>query len=245
MMKLKILFAILFTALPVLLFAQEMVIEYKTIKEETDNYEINVTYPQVKFPDALMGVRDIAEDINLSIDSMMTGQINAFKQEAAGNKPGAGEKNTYKVEGDVIFKDHGFLSVLFSNFTSMSGAAHPLTTMSSFNASAGSGKVNISDLFIKDSEWLRFISDYSIKELKDNAAKNGMNDDGTIEKGAAPDAANFTVFNVNKDMLYLTFNPYQVGPGVLGAPRVTILLGDMVNYIDHQGPLAFLYTSKN
>lgn len=244
-MKLKIFLMILFAALPVLIFAQEMEIDYKTIKENTDNYEINVTYPQVKFPNSLMGVRDMAQDINLSIDSMMMSQISSFKQEAAGNKPRAGEKNTYNVEGDVLFKDHGYLSVLFSNFTSMSGAAHPLTTMSSFNATAGGGKVNISDLFIKDSEWLRFISDYAIKELKDNAAKNGMPDDGTIEKGAGPDVLNYTVFNVNKDMLYLTFNPYQVGPYVLGSPRVTILLGDMVNYIDHEGPLAFLYTTKN
>ena len=239
-MKLKIILVIFFAALPGIIFGQRTVIENKTIKENTENYEIDVTYPQVVVFYTLRNVKGMEPGINLALDSMMTDQVNAFKKEAERNTLKEGVKNIYKVEGEVFFKDHGFMSILFTNFTSFSGAAHPLTTFSSYNASA-EGKLNISDLLIMDSGWPQFLSEHSIKELKKNAAKNGYRDESLIEQGAGPDAANFTVFNVSQDSLYLIFNPYQVGPYIMGSQRVAISLNDLAAFINSKGPLEYLF----
>lgn len=66
--------------LPVLIFslitlncyAQTMSVNYKTVSEKNQehNYMINALIPQINFgPDALMGVRGIASDINSSLDT--------------------------------------------------------------------------------------------------------------------------------------------------------------------------------
>src|SRR5207247_10960154 len=62
-------------------YGQDMNVTFKVIKKNSKqkNYAIDVSYPQVDFgPGALMGVRGVAADINNTLDTFITGQINEF-----------------------------------------------------------------------------------------------------------------------------------------------------------------------
>jgi len=135
------------------------------------------------------------------------------------------------------------LSVLMENFTYIIGSAHPMTTYFSFNYSGtAGGLLSISHLFLKGSNWLKYISDYSINWLIEQQSKMGLTvDKDWIQEGAGADAQNFKCFNISGDTLVITFNAYQVAPYYVGSQRVYIPLASMKEMIDPKGPLGYLW----
>lgn len=231
------------------LFAQTMSITYKTVTDKSSemNYGLTATYPQVDFgPEALMGVRGIAQDINNSLDTTVNGFIQNFKNEVSQlpNKTtmnGMGSSLEITSTAEIISST--ILSAKLSVFTSVAGAAHPITIIYPFNYSTtATGLLKISDLFIPGSNYLDYISSYSISDLRAYAQKEGWtNIDEMIVQGASPDEKNFNSWNLTGDSLVITFNPYQVAPYVFGIQTVSIPLSNMLNIIDPMGPLAFMF----
>ena len=100
----------------------------------------------------------------------------------------------------------------------------------------------MSDLFLSNSDYLNYISSYCIADLRSYAQKEGYNNiDDMIIQGASPDIKNFDAWNITIDSLVITFNPYQVAPYVFGIQTVSIPLNNMLNMIDPNGPLAFMF----
>ena len=128
-------------------------------------------------------------------------------------------------------------------FSNISGMAHPMTNDSSFNYSTiSTGQLELKDLFREDSEYLKFISSFTQKELEAYAYSQGNeNIFDMIKLGTSPDANNFKVWNIKSDSLIITFNPYQAAPYVFGIQEVKISLSEMLNMIDKTGPLEFLF----
>ena len=215
-------------------------------KNEKLNYMTDVTYPQVDFgPEALMGVRGIAQDINTAINESVQNYIESFKtqlEEIKGDSK-EGESNSFKITSEAEITGGTLLSVKFTMFSDISGMAHPMTNDSSFNYSTiSTGQLVLKDLFREESEYLKFISAYSQKELEAYAYSQGNeNIFDMIKLGTSPDANNFKVWNIKNDSLSITFNPYQAAPYVFGIQEVKISLSEMLSMFDKTGPLEFLF----
>jgi len=215
-------------------------------KNEKLNYMTDVTYPQVDFgPEALMGVRGIAQDINTAINESVQNYIESFKtqlEEIKGDSK-EGESNSFKITSEAEITGGTLLSVKFTMFSNISGMAHPMTNDSSFNYSTiSTGQLELKDLFREESEYLKFISAYSQKELEAYAYSQGNeNIFDMIKLGTSPDANNFKVWNIKNDSLSITFNPYQAAPYVFGIQEVKISLSEMLSMFDKTGPLEFLF----
>ena len=222
-----------------------------TYKNEIDNneklnYMTDVTYPQVDFgPEALMGVRGIAQDINTAINESVQNYIESFKTQLEEIKSDSkeGGSNSFKITSEAEITGGTLLSVKFTMFSDISGMAHPMTNDSSFNYSTiSTGQLELKDLFREESEYLKFISAYSQKELEAYAYSQGNeNIFDMIKLGTSPDANNFKVWNIKNDTLSIAFNPYQAAPYVFGIQEVKISLSEMLSMFDKTGPLEFLF----
>ncbi len=229
------------------IYSQSLNITHKKINDKYQalNLTIEATYPQVDFgPDALMGVRGIATDINNSIDTMVNNIIKKFQKDVSQmpDKTVNGNGSSLSITSSANVINGTFLTADLTEFSFIAGAAHPLTTIHSFNFGTTSpGPLNISDLFLKNSDYLNYLSNYSIKHLKDYAQKEGYSIDDMIMQGASPDVKNFNTWNIKNDSLVITFNPYQVAPYVFGSQTVAIPLSSLINMLDPSGPLSFMF----
>lgn len=231
-------------------YTQTMSINYKTLSEKNQelNYIINALIPQINFgQNALMGVRGIASDINSSLDTAAEGMIKKFKDEVSGmqnNTAMNGTGSSLEITGSASVISGTILSAQMKEFSAVIGMAHPVTLIHSYNYSIiyDSLLLNIADLFRTDSDYLKYISDYCIASLRENAQKNGYtNIDEMITAGASPDLNNFCVWNLTEDSLILIFNPAQAAPYVFGIQTVQIPLSNMTDLINPVGPLSFMF----
>lgn len=227
--------------------SQTLNIKSETITEADKNNRYNMTanYPLIDFgPDALMGVRGIAEDINGLISKMIQGQFTPFKDQAIEDTSGGcpQTESTLEINYTTAYKENGYLCFVFETFSNPRCAAHPMTYRTSFNYSyTGKGLLAISDLFTPGSGWLEYISAYCIKELNAKAKKDGLeNNEANILEGAGPKEDNFYTFTVNDHTLDIIFNLYRVGPYVWGFQTVSIPWKDLVKMLDPKGPLGFM-----
>ena len=212
--------------------------------DKNNKYSLSANYPKIDFgPDALMGVRGIAEDINGSIMKIIDGQFTPFKQQALEDTMTcSGRESTLEINYSTIYKDNGYLCFMFETFSDPRCAAHPMTYRTSFNYSyTGKGLLAISDLFTPGSGWLEYISGYCIKELNIKAKKDGLeNNESNILDGAGPKEDNFYTFTVNDHSLDIVFNLYRVGPYVWGFQTVSIPWKDLTKMLDPSGPVGFM-----
>lgn len=227
--------------------SQVMNVTYKSIKDSSAvlRYSVNADYPQVDFgPEALMGVRGIASDINNSLDTTVSGLIKNFKAAVSDISPEAPKENEslLDITGKGWVSNSSLLSVEMTVFSYVAGMAHPNTAVTGFNYDInGSGPFSISDLFIKSSDYLNFLSAFSIRQLTDHAEKEGYdNIRDMILEGASAGVKNFDNWIVENDSLTIIFKPYQVAPYVMGIQSVSIPLSEMTAMIDPKGPLSFM-----
>ncbi|MDQ3020233.1 MAG: RsiV family protein [Bacteroidota bacterium] len=226
--------------------SQTMNITYKTITDKNPDYSINATYPQIDFgPEALMGVRGIAQDINNALDTMVSQIINGFVNEVSRlpDKIVNGNGSSLGITSEAYVSNGTLLSAHITDFSSIAGAAHPLTTIHSFNYSIiASGILNITNLFLSNSDYLNYISNYCITQLREYAQKEGYtNIDEMITGGASPELKNFNTWSIKNDNLEIKFNPYQVAPYVFGIQTVSIPLSNMTSMLNPKGPLSFMF----
>ncbi len=227
--------------------AQTLNIKPYTTGESNTNHKYSLTahYPLIDFgPDALMGVRGIADDINALISKMIQGQFTPFKDQAIEDTSSGcpQTESTLEINYTTVYKENGYLCFVFETFSNPRCAAHQMTYRTSFNYSyTGKGLLAIGDLFTPDSGWLEYISAYCVKELNAKAKKDGLeNNEANILEGAGPKEDNFYTFTVNDHSLDIIFNLYRVGPYVWGFQTVSIPWKDLVKMLDPKGPLGFM-----
>lgn len=247
-MKLKILLSLIFTfAVYSGLYAQSMEVTSKNISitEKDSMYSIQADYPQVNFgPDALMGVRGIAGDINSSLDSIVKSIIDEFVQRTS-EVPEIKDLDTrseLSINGTGWVNNNMLFCTQLIIYTYIKGSAHPMTINTTYNyTSNGEGPLNFSSLFKKEKDYLNYISTVCIKDLsaKLNDKDNDLSD--MILSGASADEKNFSNWSVKDDTLFIIFNPYQVAPYVFGMQTVDIPLSGIMEYLDPEGPLSYMF----
>jgi len=210
-------------------------------KEESSNkklrYEIDTALPQ------LAGAGDArVEKFNQAVANLIAARTGEFKkvadetarEEAAAEQGAQSSRppNSLDVSYEVIAADKDFISVLFT-FIEYIGGAHPNTTMEAFNYDLNrNAPVRLADLFTPNSNYLKVISDYSVRELKKLDTVSG------VENGAGPKSDNFHSWNITPAGLRITFDRYQVGPYVAGEHVVVVPYSVLKPVIKPDGLLA-------
>lgn len=229
--------------------AQTMNITYKKQEFSTRGigWKVSASYPQVDFgPDALMGLRGIAGDINTAIEGLCNRKISDFESAARDRNPMIPDsmESELEITSEAFVNGGTLLSAVIEEFSYVAGSAHPLTTITTFNYSTTAYGVldSISKLFVRESGYMTFISNYCNKDLKLRAEKDGYdNISEMIDEGTAPDVKNYGAWYVQEDTLHIVFNPYQAGPYVMGIQYVSMPLSELLPYIDPKGPLEYMF----
>lgn len=204
-------------------------------------YEIETALPQIsgadsarveKFNQAVANlVAARAGEFRKAVDEMAREDASAAKQ---GVKPISSTSltNSLGVSYEVTAANKDFISILFS-FFEFTGGAHPNTTTESFNYDLNrNAPVNLADLFTPNSNYLKVISDYAVKELKKLETVDNP------EEGAGPKLDNFHSWNITFAGLKITFDRYQVGAYAVGEHEVVVPYSVLKPIINPDGILA-------
>ena len=201
-------------------------------KEKSANknlrYEIEMSLPQLAGANSTR-----SEKFNQAVANLVAARANKFKKEAAESRKDFPEQDfDLQVYYEVTAANKDFVSVLFI-FTEFLGGAHPNGDSKSFNYDLNSdAPVNLADLFTPNSNYLKVISDYSIKSLK----KTGTA--GDVESGAGPKIKNFHSWNITPVGLQINFDPDDVGSHAEGEHVVVIPYSELKPIIKQDGLLA-------
>jgi len=200
----------------------------KTIKEDNNNleYTLDIEYPEI------IGVKnlDIQDKINKKIKGDIEKSIEEFKKNV----------NEFSVDDIPIEQKSGLwlrykyykplekvVSILINKSDYYKGAAHPNNNDFTYNFNLDIGDIiELGDLFISGSDYLKDISDYTIRELDVRFGEQGW-----FKEGALPDEKNYNFFIINKDFITFIFNPYQVGPYAIGVVEINILNKDLAEIL--------------
>lgn len=227
-------------------FTADWKITTKQIKEENKQkrFAIDAEYPQIEGADT-EGVKKF----NQEVSALITKGVNEWRKSAGQQQEGEedpmpdAEGDSYDIGYNVEFANDDIISVLFDNSIYEHGAAHPSNASDTFNYDLKSGKrIKLSDVFKPGAQYVRALSDYSIADLKKQARKDNPDEpmltDDEIENGAAPEADNFSSWNITKKGLLITFDPYQVGPYAAGPQMVLVPYTALKEFINPNGPAA-------
>jgi len=233
-------------------FGQSLQVDSAFSKEEgvinKYKYRVDLKYPSFNFgPEALMGLRGVAGDMNTYIDTLEQGWVRDFKNnlnyftyDTAFNDMTSEIITDYKTS----YALNSFVSIELSCYEFIAGAAHPNYFVRTYNYDfTDKGNLDFADLFKKDSGYLKFVSDYcrtSLTEQQKQVGADPVSD--MINEGTKPVAENYKNFVVDDKGITIIFNPYQAGPYAVGEQRVTIPKSEISSYVNTGGPLSFWWT---
>jgi hypothetical protein len=188
-----------------------------TITSETreaseEMYEYSYTYPvfscvdNVEAEDNLNGLVKNAVDTHIS--NIETSSAD-FNMRSVGN-----------ADYDVVQNNEKYVSARINYNVNLTGGTGDSGIIKINYDLENNEFVELKDLFPGVVDYVSQISQYSIVALK---AKLGADaSDDQIESGASVNADNFQTFVFDETSLTIVFNKYQVGPGALGNPEVSI-----------------------
>ena len=198
---------------------------------------------KAKYPQAVGAARDPRLlKMNRELLAFVTSGVTEFK----GNfktyeKPMGPVGSYYESEYVVTLATNDLVSVAFGVSTYGEGAAHPNHNTVVFNYDLRAGRqLKLADLFKPNSDYLKVISDFAIKDLTEQIRGEMSGDDPDtdwIREGAGPKEENYQSWNLSPKGLEITFDPYQVASYAAGPHEVVIPLSALTDVIDPNGPL--------
>lgn len=178
-------------------------LEPKELKESTDRYSIDMSYPA-------FGVPEIDEQIQRGIDAF----VSEFKAEAESAPKGAKYELTSAF--DSVYIGEGIVSTRLA-VSSYTGGAHPGTILFGLNFAVKDGiRMVLNDALRLLDMPLESVATESARQL---SAKLG---DSFVPDGAAAREENYQAFTVSKDAVTFAFDEYQVGPYAAGPQGVSL-----------------------
>jgi hypothetical protein len=202
-------------------------------------YTIKAKYPQAT------GARDARlEKLNQAIKNLITGEVNSFRKDfQAPEERTFSEGSTFESSYAVALATNDLVSIEFTVETYFEGAIHGNNNSLVFNYDLNAGRsLSLAELFKPNSNYLKLISDYSIKALRKELTPDP--DDDWIGRGAGASEENYKNWNLTRKGLQITFDPYQVASFAEGPHEVVVPYSVLKNVIDSAGPLARLTGQK-
>ena len=179
---------------------------------------------------------------------MVTKNVAAFKTSETSNETDAGSEIPAETQTSTLDSDYqirlaadDLISIEFTESAYSRGAAHPNSYTTVLNYDVRNGKkLALADLFNAKSNYVKVISDYCIKDLKQQAKKekDSMLTDDMIQSGASARAENFNAWTITKQGLWITFDPYQVAAYAAGPQQVLVPYSALKDLIKADGPIA-------
>jgi hypothetical protein len=202
--------------------SQQLVIEDKTITDDTKPFKIDIIYPYVAG----------SPEFNQKVDSIINEELNNFKTNSLENDNAVKEIDPksyaeYPRQYDFYVKyekgqvDENIISAVLEVY-SFTGGAHGATNFIPTNYSPKDNKeIKLADIFSGQEDYVKKISDFCIKNLTEQITAGAGSTEGTwIEDGAGPKEENFSVFLINQNSITFYFPQYQVAPYALGDFKV-------------------------
>jgi hypothetical protein len=223
-------------------FSAAVRVNPKVIKETNKEklYAVDAEYPQIE-GDARF------DKFNREARNLISKDVAAFKT-AETAEPATPEnvladearESSLDIGYEIRFATDDLISVEFTESTYEAGAAHPNSSTTVLNYDVKGGKkLSLGDLFNPKATYLKTISDYCIKDLKDRAKKDkdSMVDDDMMKSGASPRADNYKAWAITKKGLWITFDPYQVAAFAAGPQYVLVPYSALKDLIKPDGPV--------
>ena len=226
-------------------FSSGVEIVAKRIKENNKKmkYEIDAVYPQLTGSGSAN-----YEKFNQTIRGVVTKKVGAFR---TGQAPSADDPPPTELESlgsdlsvayTIALARDDLISVVLEVSDYEAGAAHPNSYSEVMNFDLKNGKVlKLADLFQPGSKYLQAISAYSIADLK-KQGKQGqdsmLEDEDWIQRGAGPDAENYSNWTIGKKGVGIIFDPYQVASYAAGPQHVLVPYSALKGLTKTDGPLA-------
>lgn len=200
-----------------------------SIKESTKLFDINAEYPQIdkvgaEFNDKIRSLIDtrIEDFKKTSEDNWMARKETAGLDENIGEYPQ--DPFYFNISWEPVQLNSKYISfVLHLDF--FEGGANANQVVFAFNSDLLNNKeMTLSDILSDYPDYIKTISDYSIKELTSNIASEENADilKEMINDGAGPKEDNFKNFTFTDKAINLHFSKYDVLPGYFGEQEIHI-----------------------
>jgi hypothetical protein len=195
-------------------------------------YKINIRYPEIE---GANGAGPLA--FNQETQKLAQDMLAAYRkdfQQISSVPENPGSYSSMDLNYSVMHGEHGLLSVQFTLSFYFAGAAHPNMGRLGLNFDLiRAQKIEMAQLFQPGTDYLKAIADYCTADLK---KQNRLE----FPDGALPKAENYQNWNITKEGLLISFDPYQVGPYAMGPSLVTIPYPALKGILKSDGPLAVL-----
>ena len=211
---------------------------YDEINEE-EKYEIHIKYPQID------GFKDKEKQriINNELDDLINNNIYSFREalkdyeedyEDLDLDPEFYVAGFKTINYDVYFVSEELVSIVFEISTYYPGMAHDFICLIPYNIDCKkNSQIFMHQLFKPDSNYISFISEYCINDLKKrNIAEEMYTTDWEIEYGAGPEEKNFGIFALNEKGIIIFFQPYQVACWAAGTIKVEISYEEIGHFLE-------------
>jgi hypothetical protein len=197
-------------------------------------YTIKARYPQA----VGAGNNPRLRRLNQELGRFIAKEVAGFKKDfSAPDEPTFGGESTFDSRYQVEFISNDLVSIGFIINTYFEGAIHGQYNVIVFNYDLNSGRsLVLADLFKPGSNYLNPISDYAVRSLRKRLDPDPEFD--WILSGAGPEEKNYRSWNITREGLEVTFNPYQVASYAEGPQVVVIPYDALKNVIDPRGPLS-------
>src|SRR6185436_19294328 len=187
-------------------------------------YSLDAEYPEIQ-GDARF------DKFNREARALVTKDVAAFKtgetgdEEESSDLADEAQTSTLDIGYDIRFATDDLISVEFYQAQYERGAAHgnSITVVLNYDVKNGR-RLALADLFNAKSNYLNVMSDYSIKDLREQSKKDkeSMLDEDMMKSGTTPSADNYQATAITRKGLWITFDPYQVAAYAAGPQHVLI-----------------------
>jgi hypothetical protein len=207
-------------------------------KNESKMFEIMVDYPEI----AGAGSAGAAKFNQLIKETVMK-EVREFRKislaQADADSALAVERsgdNFLEMNYRLDFANERILTVVFGS-TSYDGGSRPDQYSLTINFDLKTGKkIELADIFKPNTNYLKVLSDYSIRSLKEKL--EDMSDDEWLQNGAGAQAENFGSWNITKKGLLINFDPYRVAAYAAGGRQVLIPYSELKGILSENGLVA-------
>jgi hypothetical protein len=207
-------------------------------------YSLDAEYPEIQ-GDARF------DKFNQQARAMIAKDVAAFKSSETAEEPDETsdlpdetQTSTLDIGYQIRFASEDLISIEFHEGQYSRGAAHGSSYTAVLNYDVKNGKkLALADLFNPKSNYLKVISAYSIKNLKEQQKKEGegsMLQDDMIESGASARADNYEAWTITRKGLWITFDPYQVAAYAGGPQHVLVPYSALKDILKPDGPASRL-----
>ena len=210
-------------------------LETKAIVDKGEKYQVDIKYPVMTENTNKAIEENFNSIINGYVESRRNDVLKEARKEAKTDQMGFAFSLSYTFE--IEYESASLISLILNGNSFMGGAHGNDEYFTLAYDAAGGRKLELGDLFVANSGYLRRISNFCIENLKDRLVKDGSSDNQWIENGAAPDIANYKFFLLNRDEIVILFPQYQVASYASGPQKVAVPYKNLEDIIDRDGPL--------